>query len=336
MNKNRILGLDIIRVIAITCVISGHFMLHTHLSETPLQGCGMYLQLFLLPIFNTGVPLFILLTGYLNTPKEYSNQYISNIKKVIISYFTISILTIIYRILYLQENFSIQQWGLKIFDFTAIPYGWYIEMYVGLYLLIPFLNILYKNIKCKKEKIIFISILAILSLFPKLLNKGNFKILPEYWISIYPICYYFIGSYIREYRPIIKSTYGLTIIILLALSEPITNYLFYNNSLISVARTVQSPLCAITAIILFLLFYQINTSYKNIYTYTIRKISILSLEMYLFSYIFDSFLYPIFIQKFYTNSSQFTFYFPIIVPCVFISSFIASQLYNLTSKIYLK
>ena len=84
----RVIGLDCVRAIAISFVILGHFMWHTHLSRTPLVGLG---------IFITGVPLFLLLTGYLNTEKEYSFSYLVRIKKVLIPYLFFSVLTIFYR-----------------------------------------------------------------------------------------------------------------------------------------------------------------------------------------------------------------------------------------------
>ena len=34
---------------------------------------------------------------------------------------------------------------IYIFNFTACPNAWYLEMYIGLFLLIPFLNIIYNN-----------------------------------------------------------------------------------------------------------------------------------------------------------------------------------------------
>jgi len=32
----------------------------------------------------------------------------------------------------LQEDLTWAKWILKIFDFSAIPYAWYIEMWIGL------------------------------------------------------------------------------------------------------------------------------------------------------------------------------------------------------------
>ena len=327
----RIIGLDCIRAIAILFVIAGHFMLHTHLSQTPLNGIGMYIQLFLLPIFNTGVPLFLLLTGYLNTKKEYSFSFLLRIKKVLIPYLIFSILTIFYRIVYLHEDYTAIQWIVKIFDFSAIPYGWYIEMYIGLYLLIPFLNILYNGIKTKEQKVALISVLIFLTMLPKLFNKGDFKLLPEWWLGLYPFCYYYIGMYINEYKPVIRRNIGLLIIISFALLEPIVNYLFYNGTLISIARTVQSPFCAITSILIFLMLYQVDIK-SNLISHVIQKISILSLEMYLVSYIFDSMLYPVFIQNFYITDSQFTLFLPMVVMSVFVLSYIVSLIYKRTFR----
>lgn len=154
---NRNIGLDIIRCIAILFVISCHFfLLNTSLREVPFHGISLFIQATVLSLCLTAVPLFVILTGYLNINKQCSWKYYKNIKKVLFSYILFSIITILFRKYYLNETLSWVEWGLKILDFSAIPYGWYIEMWIGLYLLTPFLNILYN--KFNLSKIVYIMI----------------------------------------------------------------------------------------------------------------------------------------------------------------------------------
>lgn len=75
--KLRILGLDIIRSLAILFVIAGHFfVLHTPFRSTNFEGLSLFLQAGIIPLFQTGVPLFIMLTGYLNTNKVSEKRFL--------------------------------------------------------------------------------------------------------------------------------------------------------------------------------------------------------------------------------------------------------------------
>lgn len=148
----RIFGIDLLRAIAIFFVLSVHFFLNNNFYNTNISGIGMFISLFMRWIFYIGVPIFILLTGYLKKDKELNKKYYKGIIHVLTSYLFISIVCIIFRIFYLNESMSKLKMLVSIFDFTADGYAWYIEMYLGLFLLIPFLNILYNNIKTKKNK----------------------------------------------------------------------------------------------------------------------------------------------------------------------------------------
>lgn len=79
----------------------------------------MFLQAMFIPLFMTGVPLFLLLTGYLNANKTVSKRYYKGCIRVLASYFLFSLLTILFRKYYLQEDLTWAKWILKIFDFSA-------------------------------------------------------------------------------------------------------------------------------------------------------------------------------------------------------------------------
>ena len=170
--QTRNVGLDLIRSCAILFVIAGHFFsLHTAFKTSTFEGTSLFIQATISFLFYTGVSLFLLLTGYLNTNKSINKKYYKGGVRVIISYLLFSLITIIFRKYYLHESLSWIQWGLKVLDFSAIPYGWYIEMWIGLFLLTPFLNLLYKTIPDQKQKLILVGTLYIMTALPDLLNR---------------------------------------------------------------------------------------------------------------------------------------------------------------------
>lgn len=242
---------------------------------------------------------------------------------VILSYVFISLVTILFRAGIMEEHLSIIAWLFKITNFSAIAYGWYIEMWIGLYLLTPFLNILWKNIESKKHRLILIVTLYLLCAFPDSINKGpNCQLIPAYWQLIYPCIFYFVGAYIREYQPIPKKLKIFTFIVLCCLVNPLLNIVFYQSRPIllllgSGVGIVGVPLAAA----IFLLCYRIDLSTKWLCT-ALTSVSKLSLDMYLSSYMFDLVIYKYFHAHFYMNQSQFGAYFFAIIPIVFMCSYL--------------
>lgn len=329
---SRLVGLDILRSLAIFSVIAGHFfVLNTPFRETTFDARDLFEQGWVYLLFNaTGVPLFIMMTGFLNAHKtECNRKYYKGIRKVLISYLLFSIITILFRIYILNENLSCFQWVMKILDFSAIPYGWYIEMWIGLYLLTPFLNLLYKAIPEQKQKLILLVTLYGLTAFPDLLNRYGVHLVPGFWQFAFPLTFFFMGSYIREYKPDIKGkkmVVSIVAILVLCAINPIFNYLFVkNHAMIQIVGGPYGVLGTIVAVLTFILIYKIDI--KNIWIQTaLKRISILSLDMYLSCYIFDKIFYPWFLDRYFVNQAQFGVYFFIIIPLVFIASFLTAQI----------
>lgn len=323
---NRLAGLDIIRCFAIFSVIAGHFfVLNTPFRETIFDASGMLGQGLVYLLFNaTGVPLFIMMTGYLNAHKvECNRKYYKGMGRVLISYLLFSIITILFRKYYLHEDFSWIQWGLKILDFSAIPYGWYIEMWIGLYLLTPFLNLLYKAIPTQKQKLILLVTLYTLTALPDLLNRYGLHLVPGFWQSVFPLTYFFIGSYIREYEPELKGkkiVVAIIAILVICAINPVFNLLFVKeHTMIQIAGGSNGVFGTIVAVLTFILLYKIDI--WNVWTKNVLvRISLLSLDMYLCCYIFDRIFYPYFIERYFINQTQFGVYFFVIIPLVFVAS----------------
>ena len=285
-NDKRICGLDLIRVCAIFFVIAGHFFsINTPYTESFINDVSMVIQSMLLTVLGVGVPLFMMLTGYLNINRTPTKKYYKGMIRVLVAYIIFSIATIAFRKFYLGENSSLLQWILKIFNYSAIPYAWYIEMWIGLALLTPFLNYLWKAIPTIQHKLLLIGTLFIITALPDIINR-HIKILPDYFATAgYPIMFYYIGSFIREYKPTIKSWLGWIIMLIISLINPIITLLLYNGESISVevAGGPGGALRACIAVTIFLMLYRmdlVNPYLKRWVTHC----STVSLEMYLCCY----------------------------------------------------
>lgn len=323
----RIAGLDFIRVFASLFTIAGHFfVLNTPFKSTIFDGSfSLFIQSMANFIFK-GTPFFMLLSGFLLSVKTFDKKYYKRGVKVILSYLFFSILTIIFRKYYLHEEFSWFKWFLKILDFSAIPYGWYIEMWIGLFLMSPFLNLMYKNIESERIKLLLLGVLAFLTAVPMWTNRYGLHLMPGYWSNIYPLTFYFIGAFIREYKPQCSFKIGVPLVLLLSMINPIFNCLFVkNHTLIKIAGDSSSVFGLINSVIIFLMFYNLNiksVKVKNI----LAKLAQATLGIYLCCYIFDALYYPIFIKHFFVSQQQFGIFFFIIVPLVFLSSYVVARI----------
>lgn len=340
MKNKRVFGLDILRFIAILFVIAVHSFLYDGFYNTSIEGVSMYLLLFFRNTTFLCVPLFMILTGFLKKNEIVDAKYYKKIKYVITSYIIVSIITIIFKYFYFN-NHHLKELVINIFNYKTIDYAWYVEMYIGLFLLAPFLNILYKNIKEKKKKqLLIITMLAITSFGSTLssldVEQNSIYILPNYWSIMYPITYYFIGSYIREYE--VKINKYINIIILISLIFLQTIIMFYQahgyiftdkiridyNNLFTIA----------TSTLLFILIYK-RESKGNIIPKIISKISQVSFNMYLISFIFDSVIY-VELRKIFTDKYS-LFEIPLLsIPIIFILSFISALIIDFIVKLLIR
>lgn len=323
----RICGLDLVRVCAIFFVIAGHFLfVNTSYMSTPMAGVSVFLQSMLLSIFFAGVPLFMMLTGYLNINKTPTRKYYKGMLRVLMAYLIFSIVTILFRNYYLGEERSIVQWALAILNYSAIPYAWYIEMWIGLALLAPFLNYLWRAIPTMQEKILLLVTLFILTALPDLSSR----LFPKYFAqACYPLMFYFMGTFIREYQPIIKTWLGIAAVILISMVNPVATILLFGPDSVDVGLTggPGGVFCTWIALAIFLILYRRDISVKPIKKW-VTHCSMVSLEMYLCCYMFDQLYYPWFKERFYESQAQFLPWFIVIVPLVFISSYIVASMYK--------
>ena len=207
-------NMDILRIIAVLCVIGIHFFYHSGYYYTTNDNAVMYFATVLRTLCSVCVPLFMILSGFLLCNKTLKKGYYSGIRKTIIVYILVAIACMIYKSIVGSYTLTPFTFFTGILDFTGANYSWYIEMYIGLFLLVPFLNIIYKNLDSRKQKNILLITLIAITILPSLFNAFRFdslewwanpasntetqKLIPSWWVGIYPITYYFTGCYIRE------------------------------------------------------------------------------------------------------------------------------------------
>lgn len=337
--KNRNLNLDVIRCVALLFVLCVHFFLHAGFYNYPLAGADMYIGVILRNAFTSCVPLFILLTGYLMNKKTLSARYFWGLKKVIILYLLSCVPLWIFRIGYLGEAFSIKAIIKSVLSCDG--YSWYVAMYFGLYLLIPFLNLIYNNLEDKKQKQLLILVLAILTALPSITNLVGFNVVTEFWLDIYPITYYFIGAYLNEYADDIKLgtwkillLYAITHLIGGTFSFLVSNQAYYYES--NIFTDWGNILTTITTPMLFVFLLKCNFEKLPAFiSKSISFVSLVSLQLYLVSLISDTIVYNVF-NMYYVYFSEKLIRFPIPILLSFSISLVIASIIHFIYKLIAK
>ena len=124
--------------------------------------------------------------------------------------------------------------------------------------------------------------------------SGNQKILPEFWNGLYPVTYYFLGCYAREFQLKIKTKWlALILGIHLVLAGGFNFVRSFGQIFIwGPWQQWGSPINTITTILTFALVARIRTSGWNIHVKQIIKfLSERCFGIYLLSYIADDIIY---------------------------------------------
>lgn len=347
---------DFIRILAFFLVVSVHFFLNNGYYSQIIEGKTLYVMTLMRSFFIICVPLFLTLSGYLLRRKQLEKSYYGRVWKTVITYVLASLFCVAYSILVLHNELSLRTIILNVFNFTAAPYSWYIEMYLGLFLLIPFLNIVYNTLPSKKWKICLVITLIILTSLPSVLNiydlnsfawfpwpssSSNMnKLIPAWWQSFYPITYYYLGCYLSEYPAKINKILNVSLIIFCTiLSGSFCYWRSYNTTFIWGDWCGYQSLfnIALTFLVFNLL---ININYdklSNGLAKFIKKVSELCLGGYLISWIFDDNFYTILLEKVPQFTGRLAYYI-IIVPIVFtlslLASYILSKMQFLIEKLF--
>ncbi|MBP3228540.1 MAG: acyltransferase [Bacteroidaceae bacterium] len=324
---SRVAGLDLVRCGAVAMVVGLHFFVNTQFYTTPFRGVSMFAQSLLAELMLAGVPLFLLLTGYLNAEKSLSRSYYKGLLRVISAYVAYSLLTVAVLELFVGDHRSPLAWLLAVVGFEAIPYAWYIEMWLGLFLLAPFLNILYKALPSKRHKQVLIATLAVISLLPLFLNRKGYHVWPRLWEDIYPLAFYFTGSYIREFRPTVRPRVLLAVVCILLSVDPLLGLLHPAAPITPYISGSYYPFGLVLAVCVFLLLYRCEVR-RPLVRSVLAKVSVLSLDVFLVSYVFDSVYYPWFTARFFTTQSQFGLWWFVLVPLVLVSSLAVAFVVN--------
>lgn len=197
-------GIDLFRCMGLLFVTGLHAFLYngfySEIQSSPsLWGANCFRWLF------SGCNgMFMLMTGYLKTRKPFCRDYYRGLWTVLAGYAVVCAVSFPVRYFLLGETDGWFTWLNRFLTFEG--YAWYIEMYIGLMLLSPVLNLAMDQLREPKQLYWLAGTMFLLTALPTL---TPLHLLPDYWTGLYPLTYYTLGAVIRRLEPKLPRRYGL-------------------------------------------------------------------------------------------------------------------------------
>lgn len=200
MMKHRNIQLDVIRCVALFLIV----LCHTNIG---LENAAPYIVKLKWFVGKCGVPLFLIISGYLNLPMKYEDkEFISKrFKRVFLPFLFWSILYVVLDLIIHNRTFSVNIFSEDCFLIASSAHLWYIYAILALYLITPIISEYFQ--KCSKNMFQFyLSIWLMSALFTYYYHwtghaffDHNFTYV-TYYLGGY-LGYYILGYYIKRFSP---------------------------------------------------------------------------------------------------------------------------------------
>lgn len=196
-------GIDLVRVLGLFFVNGIHFFLKNGYYGVEQIGFTVWGANCFRWLFFSCNGLFLLLTGYLKSTKPFTKDYYRGLIPILVGYALTCLITYPIRHFALGETLSIFEWIGNFLTFSN--YSWYLEMYIGLILFSPVLNLALTQIKEEQVLLTVTGVMVVLTALPSI---TGINLIPDYWVSFYPVTFYMIGAAIRRIQPKVKLWQG--------------------------------------------------------------------------------------------------------------------------------
>lgn len=314
--KERESGIDLLRCVGLLFVVGFHFFLYNGFYYEPQVGLWMWAADSARWLFYACNGLFMALTGYLKSTQPLNRRYYRSLLPVIVGYVVATAISIPIRHFAMGDKQTLLGWLNRFLNFGGCYYGWYVEMYIGLLLFSPVINLALGQLKEPKGLLWLAGTMVVLTALP---SMTKLALAPDYWVSMWPLTYYVIGAVIRRLQPRISPWLGIGAALLTAMGLGLATLLSTDGS-ISDAYTQDFGSFWIAVIVasLFLALYRLRPGKR--FSKTLSWAAGGCFEGYLLSHLLDGWVY-LAIPAWRTPEK-----YPLAYLCLTIPIFIASLL----------
>lgn len=194
--KPRESGPDLFRCMGFLFVTGLHACLYNGFYYEPQAGAAMWAANSFRWLFFGCNGMFMLLTGYLRGEKPVDRRFYRGLLPVLVGYLLTCLISYPIRHFLLGDQASFGEWIQRLFTFSN--YAWYLEMYIGLILLSPLVNLVLKQLTQTRQLLWLAGTMVLVTTAPTL---TPLPLLPDHWTAMYPLTYYTLGAVIRRLQP---------------------------------------------------------------------------------------------------------------------------------------
>ena len=236
--KQRNANLDLLRIVSMLLIVFLHSIDHSGVLENAENcGTGMYFYVrFTYALCQVCVNIYILLSGYFMVSSKF------RLHKLVALWMEAAFYSFVLKLLFMVlglDNFSIISLASCFFPILTGRY-WFLTIYVGMYLISPFLNILIRAMDRKQHGLLNLCLFAIMSLWSSIppaiagMNSGGGWGL-AWFVVLYITAAWFRLYYVSNNKPVIWLLGYLAVPLLMAVAQVIAGGLH-----IGIAETVIS------------------------------------------------------------------------------------------------
>lgn len=291
--KERNLNLDLIRCVALLMVPCLHGFDHTGVYSSALNNIPGGIMMVGKMLITCAIPLYLLLSGYLCNRKALSARYYLGLIRILGIYLLCGVACLAFEQCSGIAHRSPAEMVSALVNFSCSDYAWYMLMYFGLFLMIPFLNMAYHGLRNQKQKLVLVATFLALSVLPSLLNL-YVQIYSLWWARLYPLCYYFTGAYLSEYMPKVKPGKWAAALLAFLAAYSVFFCFHYDANGAALIGVYQDtfPVYILSVLLFVTLFHLPLGTVPGPVAALLRKVSDLTLPAYLLTWITDSLIYP--------------------------------------------
>ena len=323
-------GIDLLRCVGLFFVVSFHFFLYSGFYYEPQIGGWMLAADSFRWLSYACNGIFMTLTGYLKSTEPLSKRYYRSLPPVLLGYALASAVSIPVRHFALGDVQALGTWIERFFNFRGCYYGWYVEMYIGLLLFSPVINLALRQCRTKKQLLWLALTMLMITALP---SVTDIPLIPDYWTSLYPITFYVLGAVIRRLRIKLNPMLGLSLAVLISFGIGSVTFLSTDKTISDAyVQDFGTFYTTITVLCIFLSLYRLRPGPRL--SKVLAWMSGGCFEGYLLSHLLDSWVYRM-IPAWRTPEKYYLLFLCLAVP-IYIVSIIAGKLLHTVVKALLK
>ncbi len=193
--SNRNLSIELLRVISMFTIVMLHALVKTNVfGEIPQGSVTYFIARAIYGLCMTGNNVMVLISAYFLVDSKF------NVKRVLSLYFPVLFYSIAFRLIiqYILGSEVSSSWRNVLLPVTSREY-WFFTVYIGMYFLFPYFNILISRMKQYEYLRLLILLSVFFSVIPTFLgtegwlgDNGSFSIV---WFAYL----YFISGYLKRF-----------------------------------------------------------------------------------------------------------------------------------------